>query len=271
MLAFKENMAVQTRLMQRFQRDGFHLVRGLLSPDRVANYIGKIKSIVENPAERVHRAHDGMAHIDGITLRPDFWELIFESAIGDTVRKLIGPDIMYVRHSDIHWNIPTYPGWHRDTTMAISEIAARDRLVPYRVVRPLIYLTETKFAILADSHLCANDRQEVFGNHMMRILRRVGYPHLVTPGKSVFLHLMPGDCLFINVLCVHSGLYANHADHPKVGTFLAFGQKNQNSIDHSRDYGARSGLPMPDELERRLRAADLWHDTAAASKDGAAA
>ena len=100
-----------------FERDGYHMIRSLLSSDEARHYRHCINRAFDLPAEDLDNARIDSATFtlaDGMTTVADFWPVLFDDRLLGVVRALLGDDIRYAQHSDLHINL--HGGrFHRDS------------------------------------------------------------------------------------------------------------------------------------------------------------
>ncbi len=120
---------------QAFEDNGFHLIRGALTPDEVAKYSAAMIDLLQTPNDHPYSSRLGEAKIPGapptamnprgiwagfdLPLFADvFYEFIFHPKITLTVAGLIGPDVNLYETSCVS-KVPGFPGtyrdWHQDT------------------------------------------------------------------------------------------------------------------------------------------------------------
>ena len=102
-----------------FQQHGFFQLRGFLDKNDVNYYLERVNHIL-GLAKNHHliSTPDKVTHTmaDGVTKNSQLWPLIFDPQLLKTVRYLVGEDIKYTQHSDIHVNLPA-GRWHRDNAL----------------------------------------------------------------------------------------------------------------------------------------------------------
>src|SRR5262249_20678835 len=137
-------------LAKQFAEDGFVVVRGLLAPPKVTFYIDRLKELAGG-AER-------WTQPDGVNRHPDFWPIVFNERLLATVREILGPNVRYLPHNDLHMGFSSF-SWHRDSvTRSTGEGADWDESrEPYRIARVGIYLqrfdqSQFKLGIVRGSH-----------------------------------------------------------------------------------------------------------------------
>ncbi len=99
-----------------FKQEGCFLLKSFLQIEEVKHYRQTIDEILGLQAGSNHntsapKVTSTMA--DGVTNNSKLWPLIFDQRLLKTIRELVGPDIRYTQHSDIHINLPG-GRWHRD-------------------------------------------------------------------------------------------------------------------------------------------------------------
>lgn len=118
-----------------FEDNGFHLIRGALTPEEVANYREALVRLLHTPADHPYDTRLMKANIPGapptqtnprgiwaafdLPLFDDvFYEFIFHPKITLSVAGLIGPDVNLYETSCVS-KVPGFPGtyrdWHQDT------------------------------------------------------------------------------------------------------------------------------------------------------------
>src|SRR5262249_7519189 len=118
-----------------FHKKGYVRVTGILSGD-------DIECMVQN-LDRMsgeQRGAGGWTVPDGVTQTRCFWPLIFNWKLLSIVRELIGPDIRFLQHNDLHVGFSSL-NWHRDSaSRKLGEGGDWDETEPYRIVRVGFYL-----------------------------------------------------------------------------------------------------------------------------------
>src|SRR5215510_6786201 len=118
-----------------FQQRGYALAKGILTEETVRQFIRKLDDL-----SRRRRGFGGWTVPDGVTQIPRFWPLIFNEKLLEIVRELIGPDIRFLQHNDLHVGFSSY-NWHRDSvSRRLGEGRDWDESEPYRIVRVGFYL-----------------------------------------------------------------------------------------------------------------------------------
>src|SRR5262245_1975728 len=121
--------------LTEFQQRGYILAKDLLAEKTVKQLIQKLDDL-----SRRRRRLGGWTIPDGVTQFPLFWPLIFNERLLETVRELIGPNIRFLQHNDLHVGFSSY-NWHRDSvSRRLGEGRDWDETEPYKIVRVGFYL-----------------------------------------------------------------------------------------------------------------------------------
>jgi|LakMenEpi03Aug12_release.lakeMendotaPanAssembly.Ray.scaffolds.fasta_scaffold61148_4 hypothetical protein len=245
---------------ESFRDDGFVVVRDLLQPEEAAFYVSRLKALAGGAPR--------WTQPDGINRNPEFWPVIFNDRLLAAVRDLLGPEVRYLPHNDLHLGFSSF-SWHRDSVSrefgdGPDWDESRD---PYRIVRVGIYLqrfdqSQFRLGLVPGSHRPgdATARQR-------RARRRTGTAAAVFSGltgidvvgaDAEWVATDPGDCVIFDPRCLHTGSRI-HGD--KYSMFVAYGVENPHFRHHwhyylrlRRDLGYSAIAPA---LADRLRAAGL--------------
>src|SRR5262249_38688726 len=86
------------------------------------------------------RGFGGWTAPDGLTQQRSFWPLIFTPRLLKIVHELLGPDVRFLQHTDLHVGFSSY-NWHRDSvSRRLGAGRDWDETEPYRIVRVGFYL-----------------------------------------------------------------------------------------------------------------------------------
>lgn len=218
-----------------FKDDGFIVVRGLLSPDEVAFYVGRLKAL-SGGAPR-------WTEPDGVNRHPEFWPVIFNERLLAAVREVLGPEVRYLPHNDLHVGFSSF-SWHRDSvSREFGDGPDWDESrEPYRIARVGIYLqsfadSQFKLGLVPGSHRPgdATARQR-------RARRRTGAAAAVVSGltgldlvgsDAEWVATEPGDCVIFDPRCLHTG---SKIHGEKYSMFVAYGVENLHFRNHWHYY-----------------------------------
>ena len=167
-----------------FERDGYHLVRSILGVEQAGHFRKCINRVFGLPPEELNNTQINggtFTLADGVTNTSDFWPVIFNERLLDTVRQLLGDDIRYTQHSDLHINL--HGGrYHRDSACREFGVGPDwdESEVPYKVARVAIYLSDhtdsgSSIVVLPGSHRFEswfNKREYVAWNRLRTFARR---------------------------------------------------------------------------------------------------
>ncbi|MGE0449770.1 MAG: hypothetical protein AB7Q29_09330 [Vicinamibacterales bacterium] len=246
---------------EQFLEDGVTVVRGLLEADESAFYV-----------ERLKRAAGGATRWtqpDGVNRNPDFWPIIFNERLLAIVREILGPDVKYLPHNDLHLGFSSF-SWHRDSVSRGSTDGSDwdEAREPYRLVRVGLYLqrfedSRFRFGVVKGSHRPSG----LSPARRQKLQRRTGAAANVLSGLSgadlvggeaEWIATEPGDCVIFDPRLLHTG---SRFHGEKYSVFVAYGVENAHFRRHWHYYRRlRSDLgysSIPPALVDRLKAAGL--------------
>ncbi len=247
--------------IDQFVNDGFIVVRHLLSDDEIALYIERLKALAG--------AHPRWTQPNGVNLNPDFWPVIFHERLVATMRELLGPEVRYLPHNDLHVGFSSF-SWHRDSVNREIGVGPDwDRTEPYRIARVGIYLqrfdeSQFKLGLIKGSHRTDSGFSH---EHERRVRRRTSAVANVFSGLSgvdlvgddaQWIQTEPGDCVIFDPRVLHTGSKFHGV---KYSMFVAYGIENTHFRHHWHYYlNMRTDLgysAVNATLADRLRAASL--------------
>ena len=211
---------------------------------------------------------------DGLTQTECFWPLIFNERLLAVVRALIGDDIRFLQHNDLHVNFSSY-NWHRDSVCrTLSEGPDWDETEPYRIVRVGLYLQPRNAAafqlgLLPGTHRLPSrphgqSRQRLENmTRTMNFLRRMVSGSNPSPGEAEWLGPANGDAVIFDPRVIHTG---SRAAGCKYSVFLAYGIPNTHYFNHAIYYRflrpelGYQAVPVP--LVAQLKEAGLYEEVA---------
>lgn len=266
-------------MQQQLDEKGYVVVRNLLTDDEVRHYVQKleIRSGITRGAMR-GKAHGmgkrGLSQswslTDGVTKSADFWPLITHPKLVETVRGLLGDDVKYLQHSDLHVGFSAI-SWHRDSVNRTFGVGPEwdETADPYRIVRVGVYLQsyeESHFALgfIPGTHRRA---EHVSWRHKLSEanLKWMGaLSYLFTDlqmwaADAEWIRTEPGDCIIFDPRTQHSG---SSIIGPKYSMFVAYGMENSHFYNHQNYYrNVRMELnyqPMSEALISLLQEHDLY-------------
>ena len=273
------NAAITADDKAAFEREGYHLIRPLFSKAEAAHWRDQINAVFDFPPEPDAAARiAGATHTlaDGVTTTENFWPVIFNERLLATVSALIGDDIRYTQHSDLHINLPG-GRWHRDNAHRDFGVGPDwdETEQPYRVVRVAIYLSDhhasnSSLVVLSGSHRRETRQartEYVIWNKLRGFLRRRGrnnlLSHIFLTAPRRVLRTQPGDCVIFDQRLMHAGGVIRGPE-PKYAIYLSFGIDNQHSRNHRAFFLDRPTYSpdLPAALRARLSDNGLLLDDA---------
>ena len=250
-----------------FKEKGYVLVKGLLPKKTVEMLAQDLDRLSER-----HRAIGGWTVPDGVTQTPCFWPLIFNASVLDQVRELLGENIRFLQHNDLHVDFSSY-NWHRDSvTRTLGRGSDWDTTEPYRIVRIGFYLqprikSSFRLGLLPGTHRLpsppeARKRQQLENmTGGLNVLRRLVYGRNPSTDTAEWLTPSEGDAVIFDPRVIHTG---SRASGRKYSVFLAYGVPNNHYFNHTVYYRfLRPELgyqPIPPALVERLEAAGLYQE-----------
>lgn len=272
-LAEESVIALDGARKQQFERQGYIVLPGLLSAEEAKSYralLQRISALSDNDARDDDLRRKGWKDPDGVTQRREFWPLVFHPRLVAALRDILGPEVRYTQHSDLHVHHGAV-GWHRDCANRVFGVGPDwdERACRYGVVRVAFYLqsyAESGFALglIPGSHRAeqAATRLELRAwEHLSRFAAfRKRIPPLWLTTKQ-WVKTEPGDCIIFDQRVLHTG---SPIRGPKYAMFLSYGVENEHSRRHRRFYlFERPDLryqDFPAELTAQLREAGLYLD-----------
>ena len=95
------------KLKKEFNENGFVVIKKLFSSKECKNYRKLINQHFNLPSYEITQRDIGFKtflEADGVTKNKNFWDLIFKKELLNVVKILIGKEICYTQHSDLHIN-----------------------------------------------------------------------------------------------------------------------------------------------------------------------
>ncbi len=272
----------QTGLRARFERDGFVVVRRLLPKARVRQYLRLLETLAgEHRVERNQSLPEGSGVRgawtlpDGVTRNAALWEVIDAPYVIEPVREVLGGDVRFLQHTDLHVGFSAV-SWHRDS---VNRAFGRGPewegtgAADYRLARVGFYLqsyAESGFrlGLVPGSHRPAEGAE---AERQRRLDRMASWPGQVRSwlgrrsplaAEATWVAAESGDAVLFDPRILHAG---STVSGPKYSIFVAYGRPNAHFARHRDYYGIlRPDLgyrELPDDLARRLRAKGLLAPT----------
>lgn len=262
--------AVTAEARAAFDRDGFTVVRGLLAPDEVEHYLRLLEARsgrrrTDPPAAR------GWTVPDGVSRHAEFWPLIFHPTLLATVRGLLGANIRFLQHTDLHVGFSSF-NWHRDSVARALGVGPDwdESDAPYRLVRVGMYLQSSgggfRLGLVPGTHRPGDPRARAARKAVERKAGIWSHVRRLVTGKvpdvpgAAWIPAGAGDAVIFDPRVLHTG---TPVDGPKYSAFLAYGIPNRHFEAHARYYRFERSDLMYGHLDDRLIAElgdrDLYH------------
>jgi Phytanoyl-CoA dioxygenase (PhyH) len=255
-----------TRISE-FHEKGYVVASGILDQEAIESLIHTL-----NDLAGPQQVAGGWTVPDGLTQTPSFWPLIFKEKLLCIVRELIGPDIRFIQHNDLHVGFSSL-NWHRDSvSRKLGEGRDWDETEPYRIVRIGFYLqargaSPFRLGMLPGTHRMppsseARNRKKLEAmSGSLSLLQRIVAGRNPSPATAEWLTPAAGDAVIFDPRVLHTG---SRTSGPKYSIFLAYGAPDSHSIDHAVYYRfLRPELdyqPMHQDLIEQLRTAGLYQE-----------
>ena len=262
--------------LRQFEKQGYVVVKGLLSPAEAAHYRYEIQEL-----SGVGDADFGKKMFecaDGVTKHRAFWPLIYHDRLIEVLHNLLGPTVRYTQHSDLHAHrtadrpmprgVPG--GWHRDSACRDFKVGPDwdESVEPYKVTRVAIYLqnyaeSHSSLGVIPGSHrferrLSGNDRRlwlRVFAAEyrVKQLLWKMGladepyfyHPYFQqrTDPKQPLIFSRPAEPVWIKTEPGDTIIFNQRIFHaaspisgPKYAVFLSYSSENGHALNHLRYY-----------------------------------
>lgn len=242
----RESSVVSTADANEFNRNGYVVVRGLLTPREVAHYkqiLQQLSGLTDADYPKPWRKPGGVDDY------PELWSILVHSRLVSIARSVLYPDIGYLQHSDIHV-FSNRTVWHRDNACRnYGEGPDWDESKEkYQVLRAGIYLQSYATSHFALGVIPGSHRREPrFYKTEIFIRNRIAHwmgKHRVSPRlistQVDWIKTEPGDAVLFDARLLHS---PSPIRGPKYSIFVTYGPDNIHSRNHMNDYAKkRSGV-----------------------------
>ncbi len=273
-------MTNSAEMAQELDQKGFTVLRGLLSQDEANAYIERLDALSGFDREAARAENKGglskrglstsWYQPDGVTKQKDFWPLITNERLVETVQAIVDPDVRFLQHTDLHVGFSAI-SWHRDNINRDYGVGPDwdESEEPYKIVRVGIYLQtyeESSFRLgfIPGTHKYEGpaDRRKKWVETQLKVLGALSYVNtslqLRAPGAE-WVTPEPGDCIIFDPRTIHSG---SAITGPKYSMFLAYGKENSHFYNHQNYYrNIRKELNYQDiapELVQNLQDSGLY-------------
>ena len=262
---------------------GYTIVRGLLTPDEVDYYIGRMEAvsgITRSGMMQGGEAWKGTGRgsggpswtlPDGLVKSRDFWPVVINERLVNIVRNVVDPNVRFLQHNDIHVGFSAI-SWHRDSVNREFGVGSDwdESQEPYKLVRCGIYLqtfaeSNSRLGFIPGSHRPPTGPVSGATKRKERWLKWLGAANYLSPkiqmaiSNADWIPTEPGDCVIFDPRTIHSGSYITG---PKYSVFVAYGVENKHFFNHYNYYrNVRSELGYGDldpDFVQLLREHELY-------------
>jgi len=257
--------------LDRFVEDGFVVVPGLLSADAVEEYVQRLELLSGRRRRSPTKSGAGWTEPDGVTKHHDFWRLILHQRLLSVVRSLLGNNVCFLQHTDLHVGFSSF-NWHRDSANRSLGVGPDwdEADAPYRIVRVGVYLQAAgaafRLGLIPGSHH-KSDRRAIQSRSLaegktswLGHVRRLITGRVPEAPGATWVSAAAGDAVIFDPRVLHTG---TPVDGEKYSMFLAYGTPNRHFENHARYYRyQRTDLryaDLPKALADELTAAGLYH------------
>jgi len=270
-------------MQEQLKNQGFVVIRQLLSNQEVDFYLNKLaeRSGITKANFKAPGAGRGFDQKgrqaswnlpDGVSKSRDFWPLIYNERLISTVRELLGPDIRFLQHTDLHVGLSAV-AWHRDSVNRKFGLGPDwdESQAPYKIVRVGLYLqshaeSSFKLGFIKGSHrpetnITLGRRLSETQITWMGALSYLSPKAQMWAANAEWIATEPGDGIIFDPRTLHSGSYIIG---PKYSMFVAYSIENVHFYHHQHYYRhLRPELNYGDldpELIQTLKAQGLYLD-----------
>ncbi len=257
-----QSMNDNISIRDQFRLNGYIVVRSLFTDNEIDFYKHQIDVL---SAGRGHK----WTFPDGICRNRAFWNVIFHEKILQTVRELLGEDIRFLQHNDLHAGFSSFH-WHRDSVSRTYPIGPDwDEIAdPYQLLRVGIYLQDSsggfRLGLVRGTHRPGrlSERERAFIEQKLSSRTKA---FILLGGKDPleeradWVATGPGDCIIFDPRIIHTG---SEFKGTKYSLFLGYGVENGHFRRHYNYYRyLREDLnyqALHPDLVQRLQSAGLY-------------
>lgn len=256
---------------RKFRQDGYVVVRNLFSKEEIEYHKGQLEELSVGRKEK-------WTTPDGVCQHAQFWDVIFNEKILAKVREVLGEEVKFLQHNDLHVGFSSF-SWHRDSVCRTFGKGPDwdETTAPYRLARVGIYLQEKRMGFKLgmvpgthrpDVHLPEAEMKEIEkqASAASKVKALLGGKDRLAE-KAHWVATEPGDCVIFDPRTYHTG---GEFTGTKYSFFIAFGIDNKHFRNHYNYYRhLRDDLgyqPIHPELRQRLEAENLYADETPSSE-----
>jgi len=264
---------------EQFREHGYLVAPKLLDPETVENLTRRLEArsgrsradfAGKDAGAAASAGLTGWTVPDGVTRHEEFWDLLFQERLLESVRAILGTETKFLQHTDLHVGFSSF-NWHRDSVARHYGVGPDwdESIDPYRIVRVGLYLQSAedngfRLGLIPGTHRIPRHDEAYARRRIERTAGTAGHLYRVLRGRNpepptaVWVSAAAGDAVIFDPRVIHTG---TPVDGPKFSIFLAYGVPNRHFTNHWYYYrhlrpDLGYGDPAP-ALVERLREADL--------------
>lgn len=258
-------------VQQQFLRDGYIVVRSLFPPDQIAFYKRELDNLSLGLGQK-------WTLPDGVCQNRQFWDVIFHPGVLSAVRSLLGDEVKFLQHNDLHVGFSSFH-WHRDSVCRTYGKGPDwvESTEPYQLVRVGTYLQDStggfRLGLVRGTHRpgqMPDAERKYIENKTSSLTKAVTLLGGKDPldDRADWVVTAPGDCIIFDPRTIHTG---SDFRGMKYSFFVAYGIENSHFRNHYNYYRhLREDLDykvLHPDLAERLQAAGLYADESFGGKD----
>ncbi|MFZ1399046.1 MAG: phytanoyl-CoA dioxygenase family protein [Candidatus Promineifilaceae bacterium] len=240
------------RQKQELREKGFVVMRGLLTSEEVQHYKAKMEALSGIQRSQMRKTHklgqrgldSSWSEPDGVTKHADFWPLITHKGVGTAVHHLLGENIRFLQHTDLHVGFSAI-SWHRDNVNRTFGTGPdwHEEAEPYQILRIGLYLQSYAESGFRLGFIPGSHRPEFpislrrkLQERKLQMIGAMSYLFVKLQewaSQAEWVATEPGDAILFDPRILHSGSYITG---PKYSIFLAFGRENNHFYNHLNYY-----------------------------------
>jgi hypothetical protein len=228
-----------SNLKQQFEQQGYIVLHNVLTNQELEFYKKALLKVGEDKKKK------SWTMPDGVIQHEDFWTTIWNETVLNTVKELLGDDVKYMQHNDLHLGYSSF-AWHRDSINRAYDQNLpdwREAKEPYQIVRCGYYLQpeENNFhlGVLPGSHKLSGYLDTDTFLEYDKKLSNFENVKAKFGGKdwlkeqAVWIKTKPGDCVIFDPRLIHTG---GEFEAEKYSFFNAYGIENIHFKQHYTYY-----------------------------------
>ena len=242
----KNNQLIFSKYKNQLLKKGYVVIRNFFNEEESE----ELKKIIYNVHNKFTKEHSqpqsSPSDVAGMHKYREYWDLICNEKILDTLNGIIGEDVYYLYNSNTRVNsISQQYNWHRDSACRLFGFGPDwDKDEIYKVVRVGIYLFDSK-NINSGLNVIPNSHRTKYNlDNVLRIIQyklkniENKYAQFLRSTLSKFIghdvKTNKGDIIIFLANLMHSDIPTNKSG--RVTAFMAYGPNNKHSKNHVNYY-----------------------------------